>query len=85
MLTPDGQYKQEKEIDPIAMLDSKEFLTMHEARAFLGISRAYLYQLKDTRLPAYSLGKKTYFKKSDLESLFKLKPAKWQQDNNGTW
>jgi len=55
------------------MIESKEYLTVHEARAFLGISRSYLYQLKDGKLQAYALGKKTYFKKSDLESLFKPK------------
>lgn len=55
------------------MIESKEFLTVHEARAFLGVSRSFLYQLKDSKLQAYALGKKTYFKKSDLESLFKPK------------
>lgn len=52
---------------------AKEFLTVHEARAFLGVSRSFLYRLKDDKLQAYALGKKTYFKRSDLESLFKPK------------
>lgn len=52
---------------------TKEFLTVHEARAFLGVSRSFLYRLKDEKLKAYGLGKKTYFKRSDLESLFKPK------------
>jgi len=52
---------------------AKEFLNIHEARAFLGVSRSFLYKLKDSKLPAYALGKKTYFKKSDLENLFKPK------------
>jgi excisionase family DNA binding protein len=54
-------------------ITSKEFLTVHEARAFLGVSRSFLYRLKDTKLQAYALGKKTYFKKSDLENLFTKK------------
>jgi excisionase family DNA binding protein len=49
---------------------TKEFLTVHEARAFLGVSRSFLYKMKDSKLPAYALGKKTYFKRSDLERLF---------------
>ncbi len=52
---------------------AKEYLNVHEARAFLGVSRSFLYRLKDERLTAYALGKKTYFKRSDLESLFKPK------------
>lgn len=55
------------------MIEEKNYLNVHEARAFLGVSRSFLYQLKDTKLQAYSLGKKTYFKKSDLENLFKPK------------
>lgn len=56
------------------MIEAKEYLNVHEARAFLGVSRSFLYKLKDTsRVQAYALGKKTYFKKSDLESLFKPK------------
>lgn len=51
----------------------KNFLTVHEARAFLGVSRSFLYRLKDAKCPTYALGKKTYFKRSDLESLFTLK------------
>jgi excisionase family DNA binding protein len=55
------------------MIEAKEYLNIHEARAFLGVSRSFLYKLKDKHLPAYALGKKTYFKKSDLENLFKPK------------
>jgi excisionase family DNA binding protein len=56
-----------------SMIETKEYLNIHEARAFLGVSRSFLYKLKDEKLQAYSLGKKTYFKKSDLENLFKPK------------
>lgn len=59
------------------MIESKEFLNVHEARAFLGVSRSFLYKMKDSQLPAYALGKKTYFKKTDLENLFKPK-EKWK-------
>jgi excisionase family DNA binding protein len=52
---------------------TKEYLNVHEARAFLGVSRSFLYRLKDEKLQAYALGKKTYFKRSDLENLFKPK------------
>ena len=55
------------------MIEDKNYLTVHEARAFLGVSRSFLYQLKDKKVQAYSLGRKTYFKKSDLENLFQKK------------
>jgi len=55
------------------MIEAKEFLTVHESRAFLGVSRSFLYRLKGAKLQAYALGKKTYFKKSDLEKLFTQK------------
>lgn len=61
-------------------METKEFLNVHEARAFLGVSRSFLYKLKDKRLPAYALGKKTYFKKSDLENLFQPKEKSPQVD-----
>ncbi|MCA2720918.1 MAG: helix-turn-helix domain-containing protein [Cytophagales bacterium] len=56
------------------MIEAKEFLSIHESRAFLGVSRSFLYKIKEEkRIQAYALGKKTYFKKSDLENLFKPK------------
>lgn len=58
------------EISP--MIEAKEFLNIHEARAYLGVSRSFLYKNKGS-IQAYALGKKTYFKKSDLENLFKPK------------
>jgi len=52
----------------------KEFLNIHEARAFLGVSRSFLYKLKETgKIQPFALGKKTYFKKSQLETLFRPK------------
>jgi|GEM_PF-6304356 len=50
-------------------ITDKNFLNIHEARAFLGVSRSFLYKIKN-KLPAHGLGNKTYFRKSDLESLF---------------
>lgn len=56
------------------MIEEKEYLTIPESRAFLGVSRSFLYKLKDDeKVQAYALGRKTYFKKSDLENLFKPK------------
>lgn len=56
------------------IIDAKEYLTVPESRAFLGVSRSFLYKLKDSaKLRPYALGRKTYFKKSDLEGLFKPK------------
>lgn len=53
--------------------NNKEFLSVQESMAYLDISRSYLYDLKDGKLKAYGLGGKTYFRKSDLDSLIKPK------------
>jgi len=57
----------------IIELDKKKFLTVHESQALLGVSRSHLYRLlKDEKVRLYKLaeGRKTYFKKDDLENLF---------------
>lgn len=63
--------KKEKDFKPIEDPFNKEFLTVHETKKYLGVSRSFLYRLKDSKLQAYALGRKTYFKKSDLNILFK--------------
>lgn len=52
-------------------MDDKEYLTVKEAYSFLGISKAFFYQLiAKNKIQVYTFtggsGKKTLYKKTDL-------------------
>lgn len=49
----------------------KPFLTVGETRAYLGSSRQFLYNLVGrNQLSIYKVGKRSYFKREDVEGLF---------------
>jgi excisionase family DNA binding protein len=52
-------------------METKQFLSAQESYSLLGISKAYFYKLKkETGLPVFTIGgKRTLFKRSDLENL----------------
>lgn len=51
----------------------KEFLTIGETRALLGVSRSFVYKLFAKGLTTYKVGRRAYVKSSDLANLFKPK------------
>ena len=59
------------ELKRLAIIQTKEALTMDEATAFTGLSKWYLYKLvSEKRIPFYKSegGGRTYFKKSELNN-----------------
>ena len=58
-------------------ISEKNFLNIQEARAFLGVSRGFIYgKMSSNELPVFKLGRKTMLKKSDLENLIRPKEKK---------
>jgi excisionase family DNA binding protein len=52
-------------------LRTREFLSIAETRALLGLSRATVFRLLQSgRIPSAKLGRRTIIKRADLEGLF---------------
>jgi len=52
---------------------TKKYLTIGETRATLGASRSFVYKLIANGLPTYKIGRRSYVKADELESLFQKK------------